>query len=406
MIDKFFKTFDIYGSPFNLRINGQNKFKSSPGGFLSMITLLVMLMTIIYFGKNFYKRQNPKITIEEGLYLNSEIPILEGDSYEEKIVILQYSQSLESQIKPYVAKFSSEDGSITHSYPQDCSKEYLFNNSIIIDSKDPKLEFFSFKCLKLNDFKIGGLPDGNSQIPPLIVNWERCLDIPEDIILANNLSSCDKSLNETISFIKLTVWYQKIGFSPNSQFPFNKKYFPTAHIPTSDKNSLIYFPISLYHLNDDLGWIFNSTYYSYSLNFLNFNLIQLPQVFQSDFPQVSLIIYVSDDYKVFTRNYEKIQDLLAVIGGFMKVVFAILNLMNLLIRAYLIDNYMIEKLFDQGDFLNSSYYKRNPRVEKNINVNKFILENRNLSKQDRSINSKLFFSSTHSSGNYFFNINF
>ena len=67
-MNKFFKLFDIYGGEFNLRINGQTKFRSVTGGFFSFITMAIFIWTVISFGKDFYQRKNPKITMQDGFF--------------------------------------------------------------------------------------------------------------------------------------------------------------------------------------------------------------------------------------------------------------------------------------------------------------------------------------------------
>jgi hypothetical protein len=402
MIERIIRTFDIYGSPFTLRINGQNKFKSKTGGFFSLLTLGVLLMTIVYFGKNFYQRQNPKLSIEEGLYSNSEIPILDGSDYEDRYFVITYEQRLDSVIKPFTTKPVLDDKRIQIGFEQvfipNCSKDFLLNKSIIKNEEDFLYSYYSFKCLKLNDFKIGAMSYDTS---PLVINMQKCSEIEQSYLLKYNMTNCQSNYNDTIDYMPLTVWYDKIGFSPNSKSPFREKTVPTTHIISKDKINYVYFPISLYYLNDDLGWIFNSTEISFTFNFMNYNFVQYPSVGpDASYPQLNLVIYVSDDYKVFTRTYEKIQDLLAVIGGFMKIVFALLNILNLLIRAYLMDNYMVGMIFDQGETVNASHYKILAGIEKNTcvkgvnSVNKFILDPQINSRQDKSINSRLFLSSS------------
>ncbi len=404
MFEKVFRIFDIYGSPFNLRINGQSKFKSATGGFFSIITFAVLMITIIYFGKNFYRRQNPKLTVEEGLYQNLEMPILDGSDYESKFLVISFEKKIDSIIKFFSLRslFDSNNEEIGSEqiFTKDCSTEYLLNKSIISKENDIYHSNYAFKCIRLNDFKIGGMSSENNK--PLIISTQKCSEIDKLSLVNYNLTHCDMTFNETIDFMPINIWYEKIGFSPNSPFPFTKKIIPTAHFLSKEKNNYLYFPISVYHLNDDLGWIFNSTETLFTFNFMNYNFVQYPSVGQdASYPQLSLVIYVSDDYKVFTRTYEKIQDLLAVIGGFMKIVFALLNILNLLIRAYLMDNYMVGRIFDQGETVSASHYKILAGIQTNTCVkgvnsvlNKINLDPQINSRQDKSINSRLFLSSS------------
>jgi hypothetical protein len=400
MLKKLLKIFDIYGSQFNLRINGQSKFKSAAGGIFSMVTIGILLITIIYFGKNFYRRLNPKLTVEEGLYRNSEIPILEGEDYDTRFVIISFEKFYDSIMKLYTYQYvlspQNEIIGFEEFFFPECPTELLLNNSIVSSLSDEYLQKNSFKCIKLNDFKIGGDTDDNPH--KLVIETQMCSEIDEKYLLKYNITNCDKNFNKTVDMMYLNIWYEKIGFSPNSNFPFTKKNVPTTHFLSKDKINMLKLPISVYHLNDDLGWIFNSTQTSFTFNFMNYNFIQYPSFGDITFPRLAFFIYVSEDYKVFTRTYEKIQDLLAVIGGFMKIVFAFINLLNLLIKAYLLDNYMVGRIFDQGESVNVSHYKNFTGFQ-NINeiksagkkVNNFSLDPQIRSRQDKSLSSRLFF---------------
>jgi hypothetical protein len=147
--------------------------------------------------------------------------------------------------------------------------------------------------------------------------------------------------------MRMTLWYEKIGFSPNSINPFITKIASSYNILTSDKNTFLYYPLNLFNLKDDVGWIANDIRTSLDFNFLPGEILQYPETVKNlKHPRTYIVLYVSDDYKVFTRTYSKLQDLLATIGGFMKLVFSILNTFNVFIRIYLIDYYLLNKIFD------------------------------------------------------------
>ena len=347
-MNKIFKIFDIYGSDFNLRINGETKFKSAPGGILSMLTIAVLIWTVVSFGRDFYLRENPRITIEDGIYPGSEIPVLNGSNYQERILVLQYEKIFDKMIKPMTMQIN-EDGSSKDIYLTECSKEYLYNKTIITPDLNSIYESYAFYCIKLNDFNIGGKPTSvDSSGPlPLIIQWNDCNQLDDSEILTNNLTSCDKTFNDTLSIMRMTVWYEKIGFSPNSKNPFVKKLSSFFNVFNTEKSTFLYYPLNLFNLKDDIGWISNDVQTSLDFNIAPGNIISYPEtVKELKYPRSYVIIYVSDDFKVFSRTYSKLQDLLATIGGFMKLVFSILNIFNTFIRIYLIDYYLVNKLFD------------------------------------------------------------
>ncbi len=66
------------------------------------------------------------------------------------------------------------------------------------------------------------------------------------------------------------------------------------------------------------------------------------------FPRVQLNIFISDSYVNFSRTYTKLPEFLATVGGFMKLVFTLLNVITSIIRNYLIRNFIIDRVFDNG----------------------------------------------------------
>jgi len=60
----------IFGNIFNFTINKQPKFKTILGAVFSLITLLVIILGIVIFGRDFYKRKNPKVLAQKRVPAN------------------------------------------------------------------------------------------------------------------------------------------------------------------------------------------------------------------------------------------------------------------------------------------------------------------------------------------------
>jgi hypothetical protein len=368
-MDKFFKIFDIYGSEFNLKINGQSKFRSVIGGFMSMMTMAVFIWTVMSFGRDFYLRENPKITIGDGIYPEESIPVLHGSEYQEKFVILQYERDFDKIIRPYIS-YQVNSNTTGFEYISQCSVDLLTNKSIISGPDDFSYQIFTYYCVRMNDYLLGGLSSSKNYHNnyPLIFMWDQCENISEDDSLKYNITSCDKNFNSTLSSMNLMVWYEKIGFSPNSKIPFIKKLSFTNYFLFNDRMSFIYFPINVYELKDDIGWISNSNDDSYDFNFGQSNIIPHPEHDENPrYPKANILVYISDNYRLFSRTYQKLQDLLATIGGFMKLVFTVLSIFSTFIRLYLIDNFIVDKIFDDYEVTQEStsrkYVQRNSMLD-------------------------------------------
>ena len=61
----FLEAIDIYGLPYNFTIFKNEVFKTKIGGFFSILTFICFAMSFIFFGEDFYNRQNPKFINEK-----------------------------------------------------------------------------------------------------------------------------------------------------------------------------------------------------------------------------------------------------------------------------------------------------------------------------------------------------
>jgi len=335
-MNKFFKLFDIYGSEFSLRINGQTKFRSVTGGFFSFVTMAIFIWTVISFGRDFYQRKNPKITMQDGFFDENDKTTFKGGDYNEKFVILQTEKIYEKVMVPYIITNEADLHSATL-----CNVDFLIEKLIVTEKNDPTLDYFSFYCLRLNDYLIGGITSSNYN--PLIISFDSCRQTD----LSNK---CNKFDFSTYGNFILNIWYERTGFSPNLSNPFEKKWSVKRFILDNSKNNFLSFPLMVYKLKDDIGWLYENEEDRIDFNFdVNSSYLQANTLNENSSPYFNLNFYFSDEYKMYSRNYSKIQDLLAQIGGFMKLVFTIMNLIIGLIRQYQIDNYIINRIFDDNN---------------------------------------------------------
>jgi hypothetical protein len=343
-IQNMVRTFDIYGDYFSLRIHNQSKFKSLAGGLLSGITLVIMIFCFISFGKDFYLRKNPKMNMELGFYNDSSIPNLNGTEYPNKTIALFYLKIFDAFLKPSLQILNN--GSLQSQYLSQCSNEFLTTQITTLTEKDFNENVFY--CLQLNNFLLT-----SGKYSELSLSMNSCNSISDGEIKQNkNLSNCKKS-NETITSFTLYFLTEKLGFSPDQRKPFIKKYETTQTIMTNTAYLRINLFLSINDLLDDVGMITDSFEKTkeLSLRFLsNIQNLLVP----AKYPLLKLFIKISDDYVIYHRFYSKLQDLLASVGGFMKLIITVLNLFNLLIRTYLIDWYIIDNYLSFGDSLSHS----------------------------------------------------
>jgi uncharacterized small protein (DUF1192 family) len=366
-ISRTVKSFDMYGDYFSLRINNENKFKSIAGGLLSIVTIFIMIFCFISFGKDFYMRKNPKVNKEVGFFNDSSIPSLNGTEYPNKTMVFFYSKNYDTLLKPQIIYIKNDTISI--SYLSQCSKYFIPNFSNFLPSKD--LNDNVFYCFHLNDYVLASAKANEFWLSLVSCNSISNSDIKPD----NNLSNCIKS-NSTISYLTLTFLTEKLGFSPDKENPFIKKYDTTQIILSNSVNTQLKLSLSVNELNNNIGLITDEIEKTTELSMTFSSSIQ-NLVTQSKYPLMKLSVFISDDYTIYFRSYSQLQDLLASVGGFMKLIMTILNLFNLMIRTYLIDWYIID------NYLNthiSSFLKN--KTKSNTDINSLIHNNSSCQKSN------------------------
>jgi hypothetical protein len=341
-IERAIQIFDIYGSYFNLRINNQAKFKSVLGGVLSILTMAVFLFCILSFGQDFYKKKNPKVSIKEGFFDDDKIPILSGNDYENKTIILMVDTSMDSRVYPSYLNTKEQS---YYLLPK-CEQEFLLNQGLA-NKTELETAPFNFFCLNLNSFEIGS--DSaffNNNFNGLVIEFMECSFFPQEILDKFGYKCDHEFLNDPEGIIyraSVDILYEKLGFNPDSENPFLKKWSSFKFFFFNGKMSVIEIPLITTNLEDDRGMISPDIRNSTVLNINKFT--KTDYEIGGNIPRIILKISVSDDHKTYIRSYQKLQDLLASIGGFMKIIFAGLNIFNFIIRSYLIDMHIIDTLF-------------------------------------------------------------
>jgi hypothetical protein len=348
------KLFDIYGSYFNLRINNQAKFKSTIGGLFSIITMGIFLFCILNFGKNFYYKINPKISIQESFLPDDAPYITTGGSYENKTIIFSYSADYKNVLLPILLNING--GSPQQFVLEECDeagismlKNYLSN--------EPLLETnYLFYCMRLNDFYLGtNSLSQRANTPVLTVSLQHCSGIDPNLLNTKNITcNSDYLVNNTIDSFMMMVYFEKYGFVPQDVMPFTTRLSSFQYLFHNTIMSKVEIPLILNTLQDDRG-IISSDVNTYSvLNVDSF--LQYNYAYDSKIPLGFIYFYISEKNCTYLRSYEKLQDLMAAIGGFMKLIFTALNILNFIIRAYLIDMHIVDTLFRKED-AESDFYQ-------------------------------------------------
>ena len=61
----FLKMIDIYGTSYNFTLFKEPFYKTSGGGFFTLLTIICFALSFIFFSQDFYLRQNPRFIKEQ-----------------------------------------------------------------------------------------------------------------------------------------------------------------------------------------------------------------------------------------------------------------------------------------------------------------------------------------------------
>jgi hypothetical protein len=337
-IQSFIKLFDVYGNYFQMRINNQAKFKTLLGGIFSIITFIILILCLFSMGSDFFTKQNPKISIEEGLFQEDEIPTLNGTEYPLKPVLILVSKSFSNIAKLKINVVNSKANTLTTKFLDECGLDYIKEHF-------PELEksytnSITSYCFNLNDYPL-------DQWGMYSITHSECSVIESSVLqnMTDKGITCRTNSTTVLPVTFFTLYTKQIGFKPELENPFINKTVKYYFGFINTFKTTVNINWNLNYLSDDHGWIADNMYDTTELAPQQESQRLLPTDAKK-VPVFSVSFTLNEKFRRFTRIYQKLQDILASLGGFMKLIFTVLNLISMLIRTYLIDLYIMDEKFE------------------------------------------------------------
>ena len=373
-ISNYLKKIDIFGVQFQFNIMGNDKFRTLFGFLLSIACSILIFTSIILFGKDFYNKDNPKliysniktdtikeITIKPNNFTvafriedNSGNPVL--DSYE----YFQYSAIQYIYIYNETTQEYDNNSRAIQTVP--CTESLA---SDIRFNQDRNLTEYLCLNFPIEGFEFGGSFTGkfSKYFYIFISNCKngKC----------NNIDAINSYLSDKILYFSL--YYPSYYFIPNDKNPQKIKYeFYYSQISTGlFKDDTINF--KQYFLEDDIGWIFADVIKSSVLAFDKLNYaINMNEIRDDNknnmffFNGVSILF--NNDYEITIRSYMKIQELSALVGGFMKIIMFIAGLIITPYNEYLMKYNLIEHHIENSIELEKPRINIENNKKSNINL--------------------------------------
>jgi hypothetical protein len=337
-ISSIVKKFNIFGNYFQLRINNQTKFKTFSGGFLSLITLIVLILCVISFGKDLFEIKNPKISIGEGLFQDSEIPLLNGTEYPMKPALMAIQKSFTDIAKIKINYVTN--GTRTSRYLDECDKDYM-EKHFPEYNYTASANIITNYCFNFNDYML-------SDSVYINLSYDECKKMsPSSLNYFIQIGITCNPVTVPIQSTFILLHTKQLGFKPDNEKPFLNKTIKYSLGFSSSFYTSVKILWNLQFLHDDVGWFINDIAESTNLAPQPEQILQSFYSTPTQLPKFGISFYLNDKFKKYNRTYIKLQDVLAALGVFMKLILTLLNALSIYIRCYLINLYIIDEKLNE-----------------------------------------------------------
>lgn len=343
-------TMDVYGSKINFSIQNSSSIKTLAGGMMSFLTLLFIIFTFIAFGQDFYYMKNPRVLIQHKKHTYDELYALNNATLQNKTIIVMVEKDLDA-ITDWIV-----DGNVPYTLQQEkvnyimkpCDEDFITqefyggNKTYALDDIKNR---YSYLCYDQSTMRFGLLDSGEGRgshlVSPLSIWTWKCGDSAFDL----KTKECPIDYDES-KFVKKTevqVWGYEMLYDPdNISIPFSDSLTRFAHIQLT-KTGMFYVDINIikHENHDNKGFFMDTdevlTSYVIDKTQTKFIPLQIPQ----DFFDITLYIGYSKTYYKYQRTYMKIQDLLAQVGGVIKFIFTLFQVISYLFNEYYLNTYLL-----------------------------------------------------------------
>ena len=327
----YIKKIDMFGLNYEFLMDKQSKFQTSTGAYLTISYLIIVVLLFMGFGINFYMRRNPKVSgnnfigkytknyfSNENATLAFRIANTAGFFYEDQTVI-KVNPSLMSY------KFNETSQALELEYKLQLSLKKCRTLPNINDLEEYyKTNLENWYCIDFDELtSIGGGWDGNF-VQYIRIDTNQCINSTSN---NNSCVSYADLLNEFAENGNLFFSYLYMVGQPRLSDYYNPlvnslvNNYEILDTRITKKRNQIYKKIIL---ENDNGWLVSSinniSIYSLDSQNIDFNFKDPqnnPLLFRFNF-------YVGKNYDSYLREYSKIQEIFAQVGGFSNFFYIIL----------------------------------------------------------------------------------
>lgn len=374
------KRLDLTGGKFNIVHENSSNLQTNFGACLSIIVAFLLALSIYAFGYDFFLRSNPKASVSTGSPYDYPLYTLNNHNFSfafrfEDWNGIQVQIDDEIFISAYYSHYERDN--ITKEFKEiewyripvfKCTKEMFsserFANTAGVDN---------LLCMDLENKTFGGNWDGD-YVYNFYIYFEICEE--GDNNPYTNQPCKPNSEKEKIipyNYLMLDFFYQYTIIDTSSYdnalyTVIKSDYFKVNKMMQKTK----YYTFKETQLKTDYGWLLENLTQKSVLGFTNTNTdytIKDQDEYKGIFGQV--ILYGSREVDTINRNYEKIQTLIAEVGGVIKFIMFLFAFIG---NRYA-NNFTVLKLSNLIEYDHNSQHNMKSNCNLDINNRKITQTN-------------------------------
>ena len=337
---KYFLQIDIFGTHPRFTINGEKKFNTYFGCFITIICVSIIFYFFLIYTIDVIKHENPKVLTTTYNDVSIKKQLITENDFEIAISLQHqnYTNFVNEKIYSLTAGLNTYiniNGKKNHTFKEveiiKCNK-YNFK---LLPEYFEKLDIENLYCLKNGTFEIEGEFQSN-YFRYLYFKFSKCKNSTEN----NNTCESEETIKDILSGGYIGVFMSDKSVDPNqfsSPYQIYGKNVFTSFSLKQYADFWIYFKTS--EVQTDTGYFFKSiqtnSFFSFekSLNNIDyrendaFAFVGLRQSFTKD---------------IYQRSYSKFQEAAANAGGIVKIITLIGELIVYFFRQILYRNFVIQ----------------------------------------------------------------
>mmetsp|Transcript_1542 Transcript_1542/g.1503 ORF Transcript_1542/g.1503 Transcript_1542/m.1503 type:complete len:609 (-) Transcript_1542:79-1905(-) len=328
---KFFLKIDIFGRDLMFEENDVQAYKTYIGSCLTILAIISVSIIGFLFGSEIYNRINPTVIsseemIEESIVKASDYPIIfyfmDGDSlqnydidsvFDFHIFTINFSHQM-------VSEFTSTTFGLVECNPDHYNREKEFVQRKIEGAKANKQKLF---CLPFSEDTIFKNTEASPNSDAYVLRILDCT--PEMRARIGDTRPCNPvDFNRKKVFVY--AYYRDSYLNPkNYTDPINYYDSTIGYQFAGDLSNRLYIGLTVNKIVTDYGWILED---EQEQEYVSVGSIQARTNSVIDNERWSLVVHSPNIRKKTTRNYLKIQELFAKIGGLFNAITIIVNVLT------------------------------------------------------------------------------